>query len=231
MALYTLPRPNPKIISTQIKSFLFTLKKLSFCSITDVGESINGTVGQVKDAVVGAVHGITHGIDGALHNTSDGVQKLESSITNQSMPSENNGDNVGGTEYTYIPLKDPNNVDEHLQEFKENLLKKAQSFSDDTDKMADDLIKETEDLVKSTTENVESTKENILNDLNTELNNDDKTSTHSLDSLKTNSPEPEIEKALSHSMHKSPPSPEPTLTEMSEIKGDSVPAVPATAQQ
>lgn len=99
--------------------------------------------------------------------------------------------------------------------------------------MADDLIKETEDLVKESAENVESMKEKILNDINTELNTVDKTPTHSIDSLKTSSPEPEIEKALMNSMHKSPPSPEPTLTEMSEIKagGDTVNVAAATAEQ
>lgn len=133
------------------------------------------------------------------------------------------------TEFTYIPLKDPNakNVDEHLEEFKENLLKKAQSFSDDTDKMADDLIKETEDVAreaaKETTSKAVSAATTMAQSIPDQLVNevidiDDKTPTHSLDSLKTSSPEPEIEKALANDMHKSAPSPEPTLTELSAIK-------------
>lgn len=135
---------------------------------------------------------------------------------------------TNATEFTYIPLKDPNakNVDEHLEEFKENLLKKAQSFSDDTDKMTDDLIKETEDVVReaaketSTAVSAATTMaQSIPDQLVKEVTDiDDKTPTHSLDSLKTSSPEPEIEKALANDMHISAPSPEPTLTELSAIK-------------
>lgn len=167
-----------------------------------------------------------------MHGANNEVKKVEAAVTNlgnngitntmkPSDPSDTNS-----TEFTYIPLKDPNarNVDEHLEEFKENLLKKAQSFSDDTDKMADDLIKETEDVVSEAAKAVSATTtmtQSIPDQLVKELTDiDDKTPTHSLDSLKTSSPEPEIEKALANDMHKSAPSPEPTLAELSAIKAD-----------
>lgn len=201
-----------------------------FIFFTDVGETINGTVGHVKEAVVGAVQGIGHGLDGAMHNANNEVKKVEAAVTNlgnngitNTMKTNSDPSDTNTTEFTYIPLKDPNssNVDEHLEEFKENLLKKAQSFSDDTDKMADDLIKETEDVVREAAKETTAMAQSIPDKLVKEVTDiDDKTPTHSLDSLKTNSPEPEIEKALANDMHKSAPSPEPTLAELSAIKAD-----------
>lgn len=125
-----------------------------------------------------------------------------------------------GTEYTHIPLKDTKmaNVSEHLEEFKENLLRKAQSFSDDTDKMTDDLMKETEqigsDVTHSMDESITTVKENIM-----EPDNNNKTPTHSIDidSLKTNSPEPEIENAILNDTMVRSPSPVPTLSELKEM--------------
>lgn len=178
-------------------------------------------MGQVKDAVVHAVQGIGHGVDDAMHTATDKLKQVENVVTGG--VAEKNGNSE--TEYTYIPLKDPNvvNDDEHLAEFKENLLKKAQSFSDDTEKLADDLIKDTEDVVTNETAAVAETVESMLNDklLLNEINVDDKTPTHSIDSLKTSSPEPEIEKALENVQKPNAPSPEPTLTEMSDMKSES----------
>lgn len=171
-----------------------------------------------------------------MHSASNEVKKVETAVTSLANNGTTNTMKTGSdlsdsnaTEFTYIPLKDPNasNVDEHLEEFKENLLKKAQSFSDDTDKMADDLIKETEDVVseaaKETAMTAVSAGTKMTQSIPVQLVNevtdfDDKTPTHSLDSLKTSSPEPEIEKALANDMHKSAPSPEPTLAELSAIK-------------
>lgn len=126
------------------------------------------------------------------------------------------------TEYTHIPLRDPNKADDHLEEFKENLLKKAQSFSDDTDQLADDLIKDTADIVNEgtavTIKHVSDAAKTISLEHQLLDKLDDKTSTHSLDSLRTSSPDPEIEKALSNvDKRKHISSPEPTLNELSEM--------------
>ena len=163
--------------------------------------------------MVGAVQGIGHGLDGAMHNAADGIKQA---VTSGTSAVEQQTENI-----KHIPLKDPNGddttmTDEHLEEFKEILLKKTKSFSDDTDKLADDLIKETEDIVDSTKDTVQSMKDNVLKDV---INNDDKTPTHSIDSLKTSSPEPEIEKALNKlSNISNNPSPEPTFTDINLTK-------------
>lgn len=137
------------------------------------------------------------------------------------------------TEYTHIPLRDPNKMDDHLEDFKETLLKKAQSFSDDTDQLADDLIKDTDDIINEEVATAVSTAKDVTSSLPTIVN--DQTPTHSLDSLRTSSPDPEIENALLNVV-KSSTSPQPTFNEMSEItteymndkssnKEDSVPDV------
>lgn len=130
------------------------------------------------------------------------------------------GDDIEGTkDYTHIPLKDPvtDEMMDNLEEFKENLEKKAENAMDETDKMADELIKETNDVVDDIENNLENVKENIK-----ETN---KTPSHSIDSLKTNSPEPEIEKALSNDLGKSPPTPKATLTELANMEPNIPPVV------
>lgn len=172
--------------------------------------------------MVGAVHGIGQGLDGAIHNaTADGIKQVESNAEAAATKAMESSSAV--TEYTHIPLKDPNKADEHLQEFKENLLKKAQSFSEENtvDKMADDLMRDTDELMANNKSIL--TSNDDADDGAVDLlvnNNEEKTPTHSLDSLKTTSPEPEIEKALANdeSNQKRIPSPEPTMREMSAIK-------------
>lgn len=183
-------------------------------------------MGHVKDAVVGAVHGIGQGLDGVLHSATDGAKGLATDAKARATAAVSaTADSV--TEYTHIPLRDPHQMDEHLEEFKENLLKKAQSFSDDTEQLTDDLIKDTEDVVTNTLDTVKSTTADAVDTFQTLDNkiadgNDDTTSIHSLDSLRTTSPEPEIEKALANedTTRKLAPSPVPTFNEMKEIAND-----------
>lgn len=185
----------------------------------DAGEGINGTVGHMKDAVVGAVHGL----DGTLSTATDGAKAMVSDVENKAKTAVLSAvDSV--TEFTHIPLRDPNKMDDHLEEFKETLLKKAQSFSDDTDQLTDDLIKDTEDLMVSGATAAESTLSQVTASLpstTAPLEVDEKTPTHSLDSLRTSSPDPEIEKALSN-VDRSKMSPQPTFNELREITSSTI---------
>lgn len=159
--------------------------------------------------------GAVHGLEGSISTATDGAKSMVTDVENKAKTAVLSAvDSV--TEYTHIPLRDPNKMEDHLEEFKENLLKKAQSFSDDTDKMAEDLIKETEDVINGGV----ATAENAAKEVTSALPNnvDEKTPTHSLDSLRTSSPDPEIEKALSN-VGKTSSSPQPTFNEMSEITG------------
>lgn len=181
---------------------------------SDAGEGINGTVDHIKEAVVGAVHGL----DGSLSTATEGAKAMVSDVESKAKTAVLSAvDSV--TEFTHIPLRDPNKMDDHLEEFKETLLKKAQSFSDDTDQLADDLIKDTEDIVRGGVASAVSTANVITSSLPTIV--DDKTPTHSLDSLRTSSPDPEIENALLN-VEKSIASPQPTFNEMSEIASESM---------
>lgn len=119
--------------------------------------------------------------------------------------------NLDDNNYKYIPLKDPKqtSVDENLENFKNDLLKKAKSFSEDADKMADDLIKETDDVMTDAgtdlMEKMDEMKEDIMND-------DNSTPKNSINSLGTGSPEPEIERILANDTN--PPTPVPNPDEL-----------------
>lgn len=192
-----------------------TLKiMIIYINFADAGDGLNGAVGHIKEAVVGAVHGL----DGTVSSATDGAKAMLTDVENKAKTAVLSAvDSV--TEYTHIPLRDPNKMDDHLEEFKETLLKKAQSFSEDTDKLADDLIKETEDIVNGDLNPAEPTTNKITASQPNTV--DDKTPTHSLDSLRTSSPDPEIENALLN-VDKSSTSPQPTFNEMSEIASESM---------
>lgn len=141
------------------------------------------------------------------------------------MTNKSKDENSQGTDYIHIPLKDPNKdleLNENLDDFKEHLTKTVKNISDETEKMTDDLMEETEDVIVNKKIEIENKLlETIKTQLNDEETMENKTPTHSIDdSLKTNSPEPEIEKALSSDEKKSPPSPKPTLMEFKNINLD-----------
>lgn len=171
----------------------------------DMGESINDTIGNVKDAMSGAVNGLDDMISGKKS------EETESEIN--PTKNENNVETFPtNDDFKYIPLKGPNatSMDENLEEFKKELSRKAESFSDDTDKMVDDLMSKTEDSVESAkgavtnmVKGVDETLMNGIEDLDSmqiDLEQIDltKSPTHSVDSLINDSPEPEIEKLLSN---------------------------------
>lgn len=194
-----------------------TILSANHCTFSDVGEALNGQLGQAKDAVVGAAQAVGHGLDNAVHSTTDKVQhQLQNVLTGNN---DNNADSLKETDYTHIPLKDTTVADdanEHMTEFKESLEKTAQSYNDEIEQLSDELMKETSDVVSDGIMEVENKIVESIKNESAEMM-DNKTPTHSIDSLKTNSPEPEIEKALSNDEKKSPPSPKPTLKEFESM--------------
>lgn len=145
---------------------------------------------------------------GAMDNVGQGIGDLfGNGKTDENLTDGNLDDN----NYKYIPLKDPKqtSVDENLENFKNDLLKKAKSFSEDADKMADDLIKETDDVMTDAgtdlMEKMDEMKKDIMND-------DNSTPKNSINSLGTGSPEPEIERILGNDTN--PPTPVPNPDEL-----------------
>ncbi|GAB0096156.1 hypothetical protein DMENIID0001_116330 [Sergentomyia squamirostris] len=184
--------------------------------MNDVNHTISGTVEYVKETVVGAVHGVGHD----LESTIKGGNK-----------DDKNGDDLTVedlTESKYIPLKESSNgLMENLEERKTEMMKRVQSLSDEADKMADELIKETEDVIAGGVEvsaskvqnGVEDVKEAVEGVLNGEEGEEaDKTPVHSIDSLKTGTPEPEIERILESNEENKSPSPKPTLMQLEDLE-------------
>lgn len=175
-----------------------------------MGESINDTVGNVKDAMVGAVHGLDNMISGKKTDEQENeINPIKNQSNVETFPTMNDGNN---DDCKYIPLKGPNttSMDDNLEEFKKELSRKAESFSDDTDKMVDDLMTKTEDSIESTkgavtnmVKDIDESLTNGIEDLDSmqiDLEQIDltKSPTHSVDSLINDSPEPEIAKLLSN---------------------------------
>lgn len=182
--------------------------------IPDVGEHVKDAMKNVTSEIEGVLGGKTASKDSSDH------------INESDLP-QMNGHDQDSSDYQIIPLKDTkqSSVDESMENIKNNLLKKAQSFGDDTEKMADDIMKETEDLIRDAETGIEdhgndmttritSTADGTIEILNLE-GNDTPTSTptHSIDSLTTSSPEPEIERILDNDP-KCPPTPEATMNSL-----------------
>ncbi|XP_055626091.1 uncharacterized protein LOC129768451 isoform X1 [Toxorhynchites rutilus septentrionalis] len=212
------------------------------------GGGPGGIVGTAKETASKAANEVLHAGETAIHDVGEHVKEAVQNVTNEiggvlggkkavnevSNPLEQisktdlpqtNGHGNDNPDYKIIPLKDPNKqiVDENLENIKNNILKKAQSFSDDTEQMADDIIKETEDLIRDAetvasdsvtemTTRITSSEDGTIEILNLEGNHT-KTPTHSIDSLITSSPEPEIERILDNEP-KCPPTPEATMNSM-----------------
>ncbi|XP_055535475.1 uncharacterized protein LOC129724529 isoform X2 [Wyeomyia smithii] len=183
-----------------------TAKETASKTAAEVLQAGETVIHEAGEHMKGAMQNVTNEITGVL----GGVKKTTDHINEQDLP-QTNGQNGDSADYKIIPLKDTkqNSVDESLENFKNNLLKKAQSFGDDTDQMADDIIKETEDLIRDA--------ETGIADSSTEM-------TTRITSLEDgtieilNLEEPEIERILD-SEPKCPPSPEATLNSMVSSDG------------
>lgn len=158
----------------------------------------------VKEAVIGAVKSIGNGVDELANDVEHKIdEKLKISKSNDSVRVDENGEPLCRT----IPLKDSKSASlDEMEEFKDMLSKMTQEQTNNIENtmngVEDDVTKKLDDTVQELA--------------GTEMN--DKTPTHSLDSLKTSTPEPEIINAMLNDTTKSAPSPKPTLTEMRSIE-------------
>ena len=228
---------------------------------------MNEKITEVKEMVVGAVQNVGHGLDNVFTSaTDDMTMNMPQEIATVKTKSSEMMLMTNGTDddemlmlttidddhtetmmhdemIKYIPLKDTTTdpLDDKIEEFKQELLLKSQSLSQDTVKMADDLIKDTDDVMQEmqNAENLfmdnegDMTTSTMMNNINNNKNNSNSnkgkktpTSTNSMDSLKTGSPEPEIERILSNS-EPTPPTPQPTMTE-ELMNGDQTNTMQAT---
>lgn len=159
-------------------------------------ENITETVGQVKESVVETVNGMKDSIGDVIN---DGMTKISLKDTN---------DNANHL------------LEENLENLKNEMMNKAQSVSEETDKITDELIKDTEDVIRdaetgmvdmknSAMETIESVKSDLIESVNMS------SPSHSIDTIQTSVPEPEIEKLLNGD--DAPNSPEATVNELENL--------------
>lgn len=165
-----------------------------------MGENITESVGQIKDTMVETVNGVTNSIGEVI---SDGMTKLPSKDTMES------------TNHL---------LEENLENLKNEMMNKTQSIGDETDKIADELIKDTEDVIRDAetgivdmkndvAESMESMKNEIMEEM--KINSP----SHSIDTIRTSVPEPEIERILNGDDN--PTSPEATVDELENLNKES----------
>lgn len=165
-----------------------------------MGENITESVGQIKDTMVETVNGVTDSIGEVI---SDGMTKLPFKDTMES------------TNHL---------LEENLENLKNEMMNKTQSIGDETDKIADELIKDTEDVIRDAETGIVDMKNNAVesmesmkNDLMEEMNM--QSPSHSVDTIRTSVPEPEIERILNGDDNSN--SPEATVDELENLNKES----------
>lgn len=154
----------------------------------------------LKETVVESVNGVTNSIGEVIN---DGMTK--------------------------IPLKDTMDstnhlLEENMENLKNEMMSKTQSLGDETDKITDELIKDTEDVVRDAEtgmvdvknkamDTIETAKDNIMEEMG--MNSP----SHSIETIQTLVPEPEIERILNGDDHEE--TPEATVNELENLKVES----------
>lgn len=156
----------------------------------------------------GAVQNVANEIEGVLGGKK--LTKEDSDHMNENDHPQINGND--GSDYKIIPLKDKqSSLDENMENIKNNMLTKAQSFGDEADKMADDIMKETEDLIRDAETGIA----DCANEMTTRITSSEDGTIEIL-----NLEEPEIERILDNDP-KCPPTPEATMNSLlSSSDGD-----------
>lgn len=159
---------------------------------------------QTKDTIVESINGVTN----SLTKKSDDIIDIPLKDTNiEEMESENHL------------------IEENLENLKNEMLSKAQTAVDEADQITDELIKDTEDVIRdaetgmvdmknNVMERMDSMKEEVMDVINP------KSPAHSIDSLKTSVPEPEIETLLDGDTNENNTSPEATVGELDKLNGE-----------
>lgn len=184
----------------------FIIFPFRYSLLTEIGGNINDTMGHMKETIVESAEKVTNSINEVVKPMTNGTNFIP---LNDAMES----------------LESNHMIEENLENMKNDLLTKAQTMSDETDKMADELIKETEDVIRDAEtgmvdiqnevmEGAEAVKTDILEAIT------NKSPSHSQDSLKTSMPEPEIERLLNDSIENNPPSPEATTDELENLNNE-----------
>lgn len=180
----------------------------NFTIFPGVGESLNGVAVSVKESVIGAVKSIENGVDDLANDVEHKIDaKFKSGKTAEIIPTDENGEPL----CKIIPLKDS----------KAPSLDEMDEFKDMLNKMTEDQIPTNLDTATKAVDSVNESHESVQNKMLqgiAEMEMNDKTPTHSLDSLKTSTPEPEIINAMLNDTSKGGPSPKPTLKEMKSIE-------------
>ncbi|XP_050075433.1 uncharacterized protein LOC126562878 [Anopheles maculipalpis] len=216
-----------------------TAKEAATKTANDVLHAGEAAMNDVGEHVKEAVQNVTHEIENVL----GGKKDKSDHVNEDDQPATNGHDDAANSDYQIIRLKGSkqNSVEEteKMENMKNDLLTKAQSFGDDTDRMADDLMKETEDLMRDAetgiaqhemTTRITSSEDGTIEILTLE-GNAPKSPNHSIDSLQTTSPEPEIERILAGAGTDdgtAPDSPKATLNTLTvpATKDDAMPMDP-----
>ncbi|KAL5290294.1 hypothetical protein ACFFRR_009939 [Megaselia abdita] len=170
-------------------------------TVNEVTGALNNAVGSVKDTIADAVQNVSHGIENTFNGKSKQIKEeidkdiplVENEVKNTLKTTE---EELG---YKIIPLKTPDqqSIDLVMEKTKE-MENKAKGF------------------IETTESNIEQSVDDILGDHLNELPPIPPNPRGSLDSLRTSSPEPEIEKALANN-NSSPPTPIPNYSELENL--------------
>ncbi|XP_037906815.1 uncharacterized protein LOC119648966 isoform X2 [Hermetia illucens] len=180
-------------------------------AINDVKSTVTETVSNVKEVVVEAVQNVGHGIESAINGKKDNSNNDDRDIKDIGVMN-NTGPSKSITS-TMNPVA--------LDKLTDVINTKSKEYHDEAEKLTDDLIKETNDIVSDT---IDTTNQHVSKSINQVVN----TATtalqgspvHSLNSLETNSPEPEIEKAMANGNKMNPPTPKPTYSELEKLQSE-----------
>lgn len=192
------PETFPLIYSSSfgwVVNFCSFIRSL-FSRSTEIGGNISESVGQMKNTMVETVNGVANSMSEVIN---DGMTK--------------------------IPLKDTiestnHLLEENLENLKNEMMNKTQSMGEEADKITDELIKDTEDVIRdaetgmvdlknNAIETMDSLKDEAMEELNL------KSPTHSIDTIQTSVPEPEIERILNGDENQT--TPEATVDELENL--------------
>lgn len=165
-----------------------------------MNENMSESVGQIKDTMVETMNGVATSIGDVIN---DGMTKL---------PMKDTMDNANHL------------LEENLENLKNEMMNKAQTIGDETDKIADELIKDTEDVVRDAETGIVDMKNNAMETM--ENAKDDimekmgmSSPSHSIDTIQTSAIEPEIEKLTNGDDEASP---EATVDELANLQSESM---------
>lgn len=191
-ANFSMNNAEPEGLPLIYSTSLRSLTLYRFSIFAEMNENISETAGQIKETVVETVNGMKESIG---------------DVINEGM--------------TKIPLKDTMEntnhlLEENLENLKNEMLNKTQSIGDETDKIADELIKDTEDVIRDAETGIVDMKNSALDMMN-EFNLP--SPSHSIETIQTSAPEPEIEKLLNGDENME--SPEATVDELENLNKES----------